>query len=217
MNAAAAAICFLLHRRRPPLRAAVLRRRQLAQQALPEGGPMLLPWSWHATLACQTCSGCKPVAASPLPPSCLQVCHTGGLRQLLPSFLPSFLFGSPSGASCRSVRRCFRPPRAVLPHPLPYAGPCYCPRPAAFSCVHSPCCPGPHTVQRSWRYAWTTSATSSTPVPSPACCRCDSRRAAVHEQDTCCFMDPDCSPVCVLATMLSSSRPCPACPMCAGV
>ena len=28
----------------------------------------------------------------------LQVCHTGGLRQLLPSFLPSFLFGSPSGA-----------------------------------------------------------------------------------------------------------------------
>ncbi|KAL4425159.1 hypothetical protein ABPG77_008264 [Micractinium sp. CCAP 211/92] len=27
---------------------------------------------------------------------CQKVCHTGGLRQLLPSFLPSFLFGSPS-------------------------------------------------------------------------------------------------------------------------
>ncbi|PSC67210.1 nuclear pore complex NUP155 [Micractinium conductrix] len=27
---------------------------------------------------------------------CRKVCHTGGLRQLLPSFLPSFLFGSPS-------------------------------------------------------------------------------------------------------------------------
>lgn len=26
----------------------------------------------------------------------LQVCHTGGLRQLLPSFVPSFLFGTPS-------------------------------------------------------------------------------------------------------------------------
>ncbi|PRW05942.1 nuclear pore complex Nup155 isoform B [Chlorella sorokiniana] len=27
---------------------------------------------------------------------CQKICHTGGLRQLLPSFLPSFLFGSPS-------------------------------------------------------------------------------------------------------------------------
>ena len=33
-----------------------------------------------------------PPAPCPLP----QVCHTGGLRQLLPAFVPSFLFGAPS-------------------------------------------------------------------------------------------------------------------------
>lgn len=46
-------------------------------------------------LQCMHCATGAPifcVLPSPLP----QVCHTGGLRQLLPAFVPSFLFGAPS-------------------------------------------------------------------------------------------------------------------------
>lgn len=105
--------------RRPPVRAAVLSLRQLALQALPKGGHALLAslaTAWRvlpalaaklAVLLLCRCRCREPdrlPSTSPAAPPCLQICHTGGLRQLLPSFLPSFLFGSPSGVlACSST------------------------------------------------------------------------------------------------------------------